>query len=642
MAFDENLVNNLSKTELFSIRNEDKKKQNLQISLLKNLVSSNDEIVDNTDKIDADSSYEDRNEIKRIMEFTRRSNFNLIDTTKKSNDILKSMVENKKPALIDDKSIKKLGVSKQERLNVEILESNKKTNVILTDLTDTKETKKSLVQPPDFLRTDDVKPGVKTNVLLTELIDRVEEGKKVESKMGISPKIWAALGIGAVGAIGGLLIREFGPMIKSKLESTFMSIKDNIKDNFKNMFSDLKLNIKSLFTKEGRKKAIKGILEAPAKIGRHIIERMTGEKYEDTDFFGGPVGTAAKSVVNKAAQPSYLLSKYISERFFSGKKGKSEDLEAKQKMQDIDAKNLDLGGIVNISKQDLEKILSTKTYKIDETIKRKEKINAAIDDINSLMKQIDDIKLKNVNATIDVLKKVKTKQAPSFNLNSIGDFLKKGVSSTVDFLDELMETNMSDVSSGKEVKSVAVKDKSVNLDNIDLGPKSNSLNDMILNSYQSVMGKGYQPVITSGNRSDSSNRRVGGNAKSKHLSGKAIDLRTNDISKKQGEQVVNKLKNKLGDGYSILQHGENVDRHIHVQYNEAGDMNANRTLNARTEPVNFQTVNTRKNQEEKEKTKKFSSFLINEFSTIMAEKMAKSMGDIKKTQVNRIGTVDPF
>lgn len=113
----------------------------------------------------------------------------------------------------------------------------------------------------------------------------------------------------------------------------------------------------------------------------------------------------------------------------------------------------------------------------------------------------------------------------------------------------------------------------VDMNGVNLGKPFNVVSDSILNSYQKIMGKSYQPVVTSARRSAYENSKIGGKSTSKHLVGRALDLRTNDISVSQGQQIANALRSQLGNSYGVLQHGTGAQRHIHLQNNEGGDAN---------------------------------------------------------------------
>ena len=56
-------------------------------------------------------------------------------------------------------------------------------------------------------------------------------------------------------------------------------------------------------------------------------------------------------------------------------------------------------------------------------------------------------------------------------------------------------------------------------------------------------------------------------ATSKHYEGKALDLKTDDITEVQVEKITVKLQNKLGGDYDVV----NEKTHIHIEYDPRTD-----------------------------------------------------------------------
>lgn len=202
------------------------------------------------------------------------------------------------------------------------------------------------------------------------------------------------------------------------------------------------------------------------------------------------------------------------------------------------------------------------------------------------------------------------------------------------------EPGIRDTAGAPLVTSLAVK-PGANMTNINLGPRHGNMDNIILGAYQSVMGQGFQPTITSGRRNPSTNSRAGSTPRSKHLVGQALDLRSNDsvMTAAQGQRVATNLKSALGPQYGVLQHGSGMNRHIHMQYNggatESGDMPSGdvpRAFEATQGPQQLENATFTPDTSDVEKMKKFTSFLMNEFSTAMANKIAGAMGGQRQQQ----------
>jgi len=64
-----------------------------------------------------------------------------------------------------------------------------------------------------------------------------------------------------------------------------------------------------------------------------------------------------------------------------------------------------------------------------------------------------------------------------------------------------------------------------------------------------------------------------------HYKGKAIDLRTRDLSRKQVNNIVTKLRNKLGHNYDVL-----IEvRHIHIEYDPKENKRQKSARNVQTQ-----------------------------------------------------------
>lgn len=194
---------------------------------------------------------------------------------------------------------------------------------------------------------------------------------------------------------------------------------------------------------------------------------------------------------------------------------------------------------------------------------------------------------------------------------------------------ENYEPGIPETAGAPMVTNIAIK-PGADLSAMNLGPRHDNIDNIILGAYQSVMGQGFQPTITSGRRSQSANAKAGSTKRSKHLIGQALDLRSNDsvMSAAQGEKVARNLKSSLGPGYGVLQHGSGMNRHIHMQYNgsaEAGDMDVPASFEAKQEPKELENVKFQKDTSDVDRMKNFTTFMINEFSNVMAQKIAGAM-----------------
>ena len=70
---------------------------------------------------------------------------------------------------------------------------------------------------------------------------------------------------------------------------------------------------------------------------------------------------------------------------------------------------------------------------------------------------------------------------------------------------------------------------------------------------------GLELVITSG----SDGQHMAG---SLHYSGAALDYRVNHLTQEQRNLVIWNVKDRLGDAYDALIHGEGANIHLHVEY----------------------------------------------------------------------------
>ena len=106
-----------------------------------------------------------------------------------------------------------------------------------------------------------------------------------------------------------------------------------------------------------------------------------------------------------------------------------------------------------------------------------------------------------------------------------------------------------------------------------MGPLHGQLSDILEAGYQSTMGPGFKPVITSGIRTAAADKAVGGTGKGRHVTGNAIDIRSNDsvMSPAQGQEIANRLNTTMGPDYDVLQHGSGANRHIHMEYDPKGE-----------------------------------------------------------------------
>ena len=167
------------------------------------------------------------------------------------------------------------------------------------------------------------------------------------------------------------------------------------------------------------------------------------------------------------------------------------------------------------------------------------------------------------------------------------------------------------------------------------------MNSVLLNSYQSIMGPGFQPTITSGLRSGGANAKVGGKGTSKHLSGNAIDIRSNDsvMTKGQGDAVAASLNSSLGRDYDVLQHGKGANRHIHMEYDpkapEAGDPFP---AKQKTAAIKDSGVDAPAGGDT-EKMKALMGFLVKDFAPILATAIANAGS--RKAPSGKSGSVAP-
>lgn len=94
-----------------------------------------------------------------------------------------------------------------------------------------------------------------------------------------------------------------------------------------------------------------------------------------------------------------------------------------------------------------------------------------------------------------------------------------------------------------------------------LNPNLDAAIPKIVSAYQSVLGNGYVPTITSGNDSDAHKRG------SAHYRGAALDFRLKDIeSKVKRRKVVYAVRNALGEKFFVdHEFMGGANEHLHVQ-----------------------------------------------------------------------------
>ena len=93
-----------------------------------------------------------------------------------------------------------------------------------------------------------------------------------------------------------------------------------------------------------------------------------------------------------------------------------------------------------------------------------------------------------------------------------------------------------------------------------------NLNDEIKSTFDEIKSawenntNNLTPVITSGNDSTHSEGSL-------HFSDDAIDLRANNLTDTEAEEIVNELEAALGDDYDVIYENTNsANDHIHIEY----------------------------------------------------------------------------
>lgn len=51
-----------------------------------------------------------------------------------------------------------------------------------------------------------------------------------------------------------------------------------------------------------------------------------------------------------------------------------------------------------------------------------------------------------------------------------------------------------------------------------------------------------------------------------HWWGRAVDLRANDLSSREQQDILEALRDQLGDDWDILLHGQGANIHYHIEY----------------------------------------------------------------------------
>mgnify|MGYP003629800556 CR=1 FL=1 len=113
--------------------------------------------------------------------------------------------------------------------------------------------------------------------------------------------------------------------------------------------------------------------------------------------------------------------------------------------------------------------------------------------------------------------------------------------------------------------------KGVDLSNLNFGPKHDEVDGLVLDAFGKHLGKNYAPIITSARRTVGSNAVLGESvSNSRHLTGQAMDLRSNDIEQGTSDAIKRTLATSLGTDFDVIQHGDGANRHIHLEYDPKG------------------------------------------------------------------------
>lgn len=621
---------NLTKSEKLKIANEERKFRIDQTKLFSSLLETNNELVEQTNDL-VDSDEKSRTAFHKDIETFKRTSASLL-----VNRLTKGLKDSQKESVKTFASFMK----------------------------------RKPAETKDFLRTDDdelVDQVKRTNFLLESILEQNPDEKK---SGGLFKNLMSLFGP------AGLAMTAFS-LLKDAALGLFALVKPGVGLLVKGAAEFLKFaagGLTKLFTNPAVLAALKGVGVAAAGVAAagittKLIESGALGRDMQMGVGLGDLYEAIKNGTSVSEENLKRINKTLS-------KEQDEALTVgltKQKLNRVElSSELNTASKMSFGSRDVNKLFGSQkkafeelrdaglmdisTWGADEVtvkqlgIESKELKELTKEEVSLIFKLAQlrrehgevgiEILRNQVEKTKDELNQKDEMRTKAKNIKTERDLISILSPSATDMISkdattENYEHNLK-IPSDSKVDSVVVKD-GVDLSGVNLGSKHSQMERILLDSYQSVVGDDYQPVITSGKRTAKENEMVSGNSASKHLTGQAIDLRTNDLTEAQGDAIASKLKSKLGSKYFVMQHGSGSNRHIHLQSNESGD-----PLSAQQKPVDIQSVNMKSGNTEQQKMKAMMDFLAQEFAPIMAEKLAISMNRVKGGSMSYSPTPNPF